>query len=75
MTVGRQLVLDAIGTAERLRRYARLLDDFDQPDAQAITAQAVLAARSLEALVLPILTFEGERLPELERLPAAEGER
>lgn len=67
MSVGRQLSIRAIDVAADLRRYADLLADFEGVTEAALIAEdARLIARKLEALIPPILAFEGESRPALE---------
>jgi hypothetical protein len=66
MSVGRQLCKVLIDTAADLRRYADLVDEFDTTlETAAIVFDARENARRLEAMVPPILDFEGERRPAL----------
>jgi hypothetical protein len=66
MSVGRQLCGRAIDVAADLRRYADLLDDFEgATEAAIIAVDARSLARKLEALVTPVLAFEGESRPAL----------
>lgn len=66
MSVGRQVCKQLIATAEDLRRYALLVDEFDDyPQNSLISAEARRLADHLEGLIRPILIFEGENMRAL----------
>jgi hypothetical protein len=61
MSVGRQLCKHLIDMAEEMRRYAGLVAEFDSsPDTEILYCNLMHRAEGLEALVPPVLAFEGE---------------
>lgn len=49
-----------IDAAERMRRYAAAVAEFETPETDALVTSLLGRAQGLEALVPPILAFEGE---------------
>lgn len=65
-SVGRQLCHTLVDAAGDLRRYAHLMDEWDTR-ILVLNVDIRQAADALEALVVPILRFEGEQPRELAR--------